>query len=204
VLLPIIALATLLLIAAIVFVREKHKNPHVYAQKTRATPFERAMVVFGSCLVPMYTYLISVSMSPFRCFEQDNGSLTLVPSSNLDCYDELWSKNWPIITLGLLYVILIPGFFIFILWKYRGNHYNNTFYFRYGYLVAGLKPQFYWWNVFQLFRKSLVVMMIDLSNSLNTFLRMFLVVTVLLSGTLIETLLQPRREENVSRYFGLM
>jgi hypothetical protein len=117
----------------------------------------------------------------------------------MDCFDTAWKRNWPSIAMGLSYVIAIPFSFMFILWRHKGNYLNNVFLFRYGYLTAGFKPQFYWWNVFQILRKSALVMTIDLSNGLSTFLRMFLVIIMLVAGTFLEAMLKPRQEGHISR-----
>jgi hypothetical protein len=181
---------------------QKWRDLTIVLQNNKANPFDRAIYLYGAGLGPLYTYLISVALSPFRCLRQEDGSLTLVASPSLDCFDIRWRGNWASIGIGLLNVILVPSIFIYVLWKYRRDFFDNKeFLFRYGYLTTGLKRKYYWWNVFQLFRKTLLVTTIDLSNNLNTFLRMFLVIGVLLCSILLETLCQPRQESSMSRYF---
>jgi hypothetical protein len=102
VLLPMFVLSILLLIAIIVQQYRKRENPHYWDKRLFPNPFERAIFLFGSGLSPLYTYIISVAMAPFRCFEQFDGSYSLVPSPNLDCYDDQWRSHWIAITIGLL------------------------------------------------------------------------------------------------------
>jgi hypothetical protein len=183
---------------------ETKVNPSVVQKRLHANPFEKSIFIIGSGLGPLYTFLITIALSPFRCLKQVDDSLTLVPSPNLDCYDANWSQNWGTILLGLSYIILIPAYFIFVLWRNRSNFESNQFYFRYRYLISGLKPQFYWWNVYQLLRKTLLVMMIDLTNSFDDFARKYLVFIALLGGMLVETLLQPRIKDSASRNFSIL
>jgi hypothetical protein len=197
-------MAVLLFLAFVLFIFEKRKNPSVLKQKLHANPFEKAMWIFGAGVGPLYTYLISVAMAPFRCLKQIDGSYTLVPSPNLDCFDAQWNRNLATIMLGLLMVFLIPTFFIYILWKYRPDFSSNVFHFRYGYLVSGVKPKFYWWNILQLCRKTLVVMMIDLTNGSDPFLRTFLVIIIMFGFMHVESLLRPRPETSSSRSFSLL
>jgi hypothetical protein len=202
VLLPISVFLGFLFIASLVW--KYGENREFWEKRLRANPFERAGFLFGAALTPMYTYILSVAMAPFRCYKQGDGSYSLVPSPNLDCYDEQWWNQWAVITLGLLYVILIPVFFMFVLWKNRGHFTSNKFIFRYGYLISGLKSSFYWWNVYQLFRKTALVMVIDLTNSFDPFLRTFFVIIVLLFSMIMEVLLQPRQEEGFSRTASIL
>jgi hypothetical protein len=70
---PFIFFAVLLLIAGIVHLNERRTNPLALKEKRKANPFERALFMFGSSLGPLYTYLISVAMAPFRCLSQPDG-----------------------------------------------------------------------------------------------------------------------------------
>jgi hypothetical protein len=152
----------------------------------------------------LYTSIMTMALAPFRCFKQVDGSFTLVPASNFNCYDDEWNKRLFPTMIGLMYVPLIPLFFIWILWKHKNNLKNNSFVFRYGYLIARLKPGLYWWNVFQLLRKALLVMLIDLTNNLDPFLRIFAVVLVLFALLFLETSLRPYNNDMISQVSSLV
>jgi hypothetical protein len=168
------------------------------SQQSRGNPHEKVVFLFGAGIAQWYTFIITIALSPFRCKLQIDGSYTLTASPSLDCYDYQWMKNWPIICIGLSYILLIPAYFFFILWKNRNNLTDPHFIRRYGYLILGIKPKLYWWNVFQLLRKTFLVMMIDLSNSLDSMMRVFLVLVALLAGMFFESLVQPRKDQNAS------
>jgi hypothetical protein len=142
--------------------------------KLKPNPYERAIFLYSWGLSSMYTCICSIGFQPFRCYIQNDGSHTLVPAPYLDCFDSNWRENWFLVFLGLSYVILIPLYFFMILWIYKQNEFSNSFQFRYGFIVRGLKKKFYWWNLFQMLRKTVVVMTIDLTSSYNVYLRTFL------------------------------
>jgi hypothetical protein len=87
---------------------------------------------------------------------------------------------------------------------YRKDQASNEFHFRYGFFIGAYKKEYYWWGLFQMFRKAFLVMVIDLSNSYNAYLRTFLVLIVFISTMLIESLLQPRYEASLSRSLNLV
>jgi hypothetical protein len=205
VLLPVFVLAVLCAIAAVYSFYKKRSNRYTdNKQMLQANPFEKVLYIFGAGLGPLYTYMLTVAMAPFRCLKQVDNTFTLVPSPSLDCFDKQWNDNWATIILGLLVVLAIPAFFISVLVKYRNSFNSNTFNFRYAYLISGVKPQFYYWNVFLLFRKASIVMLIDLTNDFDPFLRTFLVAMMLLFFMFVDTMAQPRPEDSSSRVFSLL
>jgi hypothetical protein len=187
------------LLVSVSFFILKRNNPNLLTDKRKPNPFDRAVFLYFSGLAALYTYIISLAMAPFRCLQQFDGSLTLVRSPELDCYDVEWRKHWFVIVLGLSYIIAVPACFGYILWTYHRNKYSNAFQFRFGFLVRGYKKNFYWWSLFQLFRKTFLVMVIDLSSSYNPYLRTLMVLLVLLSTVLVEAITQPRIEGSLSR-----
>jgi hypothetical protein len=188
--LPIIGFILLMMIATITYFVLRHKFPDMLRRKTVANPFERAIFVYSNSLLALYTFIISVALTPFRCFKQEDGSRTLVPASSHNCFDSDWFQNWPTIGLGLLYVILIPVFFsrILILYNENNSQSSNSFHFQYGFLVKQYKREYYWWSMFQVFKKVVLVMVIDLTTNFATYLRTFLVLVELLSTILLETI----------------
>jgi hypothetical protein len=145
---PIIIGACLFLIAVIGHLFLKKLHPELLQSKRIPSPFERAI---NLCLSSLYTFIISFAMAPFRCFAQADGSFTLVPSPDLDCFDNQWIRNWPLICLGLLYILVIPIYFVCILYFYKPKQMSNAFYFRFGFLVLGYSggsnyfERRYWW-----------------------------------------------------------
>jgi hypothetical protein len=202
--LPLVSLGLIFAIAWISVEILKRKDPKLMESKLKPNPYERAIFLYSWGLSSMYTSICSMGLAPFRCYKQDDGSQTLVPAPYLDCFDSKWRENWFPILLGLSYIILIPTFFIWILWSYKQNQFSNSFHFRYGFIVRGLKKEFYWWNLWQMLRKAVVVMMVDLTSTYNVYLRTFLVVMILLIGMFVETILQPREEMGVATFVSVM
>jgi hypothetical protein len=204
--LPVIALVFCLLIAVMANHMMKRRNAAASKRQRNftASPFDRAIQFYCLGLVAMYTFIINIALSPFRCYEQEDRTMTLVPAPYLNCFDSQWKENWPTVVIGLLYIILIPCFFFRVLVLYRSSRQSNIFHFRFGFLVKGYRAEYYWWGLFQMLRKTLLVLVIDLSSSYNTYLRTFLVLLVFFSTMLTESLLQPRLESSISRLVSML
>jgi hypothetical protein len=201
---PAIICCALFLIAAVAHFWKARHNPHIFENTLLSDPFDRAIYLFFLGCYAMYTYILSVAMAPFRCYDQPDGSKTLVPSSNLDCFDEQWRRHGFSIALGMIYTIFLPFFFAYVLWANRANRTKLKFVHRFGFLTVQYKSRYYFWSVFQLLRKTVLVMVIDLSNSYNPYFRVFLTEIVLIIFMMIEGLLQPRHEQAVSRVFSTL
>jgi hypothetical protein len=50
-----------------------------------AHPFEKALSIYIFLLTSLYTFIVSVALSPFRCYPQADGSYTLIPNPSQDC-----------------------------------------------------------------------------------------------------------------------
>jgi hypothetical protein len=128
-----------MIVATIAYLVLRKKFPDMLRRKTVANPFERAIFMYSNGLLALYTFIISIALAPFRCFKQEDGSQTLVPASSHNCFDSAWKQNGLTISLGLIYVMIIPLYFAGILVLYHKNNRvsSNYFEFRYGFLVRG-------------------------------------------------------------------
>eukprot|EP00475_Leptophrys_vorax_P045397 TRINITY_DN9403_c0_g1_i2.p1 TRINITY_DN9403_c0_g1~~TRINITY_DN9403_c0_g1_i2.p1 ORF type:complete len:385 (+),score=92.20 TRINITY_DN9403_c0_g1_i2:2476-3630(+) len=195
VLFPFMIFLAMMAFASCSFFIQKKKNPRAFRNRKFPNPIERAISLYVQGLIGLNTYLIAVGLAPFRCFQQTDGTYTLIPSANLDCYDQTWMSHVPVIALGLLEIIAVPVILISIFWINRFDVQSNEFVWRYGMLTENYVPQFYWWEVVMLTRKTSFVMVVDLTNNLNDQLRAFLVEIVFLLYILAEFLCQPRSRE---------
>jgi hypothetical protein len=103
--LPVMILGSLLLIASAVSLVHKAQGNRSVNQYL-ADPFDKAIYFYSLGLVSMYTFIINIALTPFRCYQQSDGSMTLLPASHLDCYDSQWKQNWFSITVGILSPLL--------------------------------------------------------------------------------------------------
>jgi hypothetical protein len=193
--LPFILLLLLVIIASIVYLFQRCCQAAVLQKRLDANPFERVLSLYLSTLVGVYIYFMTTALSPFRCLQQADGTFTMVASPNLDCFDDVWSKNLVTISFGLLNTIAIPVSLVFILWKFRNEIESNRFQWRFGLLTSRYKPEYYWWSTYLLTKKTLLVMLVDLTNGYSVHFRAFLVLLALISALVIESLCKPRRFE---------
>jgi hypothetical protein len=180
------------------------KGPETLQRRNAANPFERAFALLLVGLVRLYTYIVSVALSPFRCFHQTiDNTYTLVAAPHYNCYDEEWNKHRAAIAYAVMQAIGIPLLVGILLFKNRRNFESNTFRWRYGLLVSGYKVNFFWWELFLMLKKTLLVVMVDLTNNYDRFLRTFLVEIVLFISMLMELFCRPRESHQPSSYYGI-
>jgi hypothetical protein len=114
VLLPFIVLAVLMGVAHIFYKYQDFKHPGIFFNRALPNPIEKAVSLYAQGMVGLTTYIVTVGFAPFRCYRQIDGAFTLVPSSNLNCYDQLWFSQLFTIALGLVEIALIPLVLILI------------------------------------------------------------------------------------------
>jgi hypothetical protein len=192
----LIIFAVLLVCSYILQLYRRGKNSLEYHNQSTANPSERSIYFFSYGIMRLATYILMVGLAPFRCFKQADGTHTLVPSPDLNCYDSQWFSNILLIFLGLIEVVMLP---IGLLWLFlhykKGLHHNNKFNWKFGHLTAKFKDNYYWWELVEMLKKLTFVVVVDLSNDLDKHFRAFLAESVLVVGLFLEYSIQPRRDE---------
>jgi hypothetical protein len=192
VLLPFIVFCVTMSIAYVSYTYQAHRFPRRFAIQSMPSPIDRGISLYIRGILGLTTYVVMVGFAPFRCYQQPDGSYSLVPSSDLSCYDQDWFSHMFIIVLGLIEIILLPlGVFLIFQIKLQ----ENKFRWRFGILTLSFKAKYYWWEVVVLMKKLCFVMMVDLTNDFDPSLRVFFAEIVLLIGFLSEYVCQPRKEE---------
>jgi hypothetical protein len=177
------------------------RHPRIFRNRKLPNPIERAISLWTQIIIGLVTYVIMVGFAPFRCFRQQDGSFSLIPSSNLNCYDEEWFSHLFIIGLGLLHILIIPFGLIMVFKANRERLFDNSFLWKFGKLTEPYVDETYWWEVVVLLNKILFVMTVDLTSSFDPNLRVFLVEILLLVMVLVEQLFQPRKPSQRMNYF---
>jgi hypothetical protein len=198
---PAVVFVLILFCAWLASLFYKWKDPSWIAKRTAANPFERALSLYLAILAGMYIYILTIGLEPFRCLQQPDGTLTLVASPNLDCFDNIWARQWFSIGVGLTYIIGIPVLLLSTLWKNRYSIESNLFQWRFGLLTSSYKPKFYWWGIYLLSKKTIFVFLVDLTNDYSIHFRAFLVLVLLIGTLVIESLCRPWKVDvGISRY----
>eukprot|EP00475_Leptophrys_vorax_P019219 TRINITY_DN26246_c0_g3_i3.p1 TRINITY_DN26246_c0_g3~~TRINITY_DN26246_c0_g3_i3.p1 ORF type:complete len:303 (-),score=53.21 TRINITY_DN26246_c0_g3_i3:57-965(-) len=172
---------------------QKRRNPRAFRNRKLPNPIERALSLYIQGLIGLSTFLISSGLAPFRCYQQSDGSFTLLQSPDLNCYDEAWLSHLWIVIAGLLEIAAVPVILILIFWFNRLQLNQNEFIWRFGSLTELYVPKYYWWEAVMLVRKMSFVMIVDLTNDWNVQLRTFLLEIVMLTHVLAEHFCQPRQ-----------
>jgi hypothetical protein len=87
---PLIALFVVLILSGSITLLQNWRRRNRKSSDTfqiRATFFQKGFSFFSVLMTSLFTFVLSNSLSAFRCFAQDDGSLTLIGSPDFDCYD---------------------------------------------------------------------------------------------------------------------
>jgi hypothetical protein len=162
--------------------------------KLVANPLDKSIAAFLMLLTSLYTFVLSSILSAFRCFPQGDGSYTLIPSPSLDCYDSIWYDHLGIIAIAIVLICIIPIGLFAILFLNRNQRTNNRVYWRFGRIIEPYKPNFYYWEVVVLIRKTIFVCLVDLTNGWQKLNRSFIIIAYLLIESFMDNLLKPFAE----------
>lgn len=139
-----------------------------------STAFQRSISAFWVFLTSLYIFVLNNILTVFRCYPQDDGSYTLLSFPSLDCYDDQWIDNLPTITFGILFMFLLPLILFFILYRNRKNLVSTNMFWLFHRLILPYKPQYYYWEIVVLIRKTVFVCLVDLTNGWSKSTRAFL------------------------------
>jgi hypothetical protein len=197
---PLILFGVLFFIGALKHVIFCWKNRHFIkaVYKSEASPFERSFAFYLFFLTSLFTFIASVAFSPFRCFQQVDGLYTLISNPSEDCYDGVWFSHIWVIAFALLFIIAVPVIIFFLLRSYRGGFQSNEFVWRFGLLTNIYKDKYYYWELMSMFRKTLIVVFVDLLGNYSRYVKTFLLIIFLVSWMSLEAWVEPYKHEGFS------
>lgn len=133
-----------------------------------------------------YTFVAKTSTQPFNCLQtiyETHPHLRADPS--ISCYDTTWYSWLPLaVFFNLLYTAGIPLTFLGILIRaYRKKKLQDPdFLSNFGNLVLPFREQYWFWELIQLSRKLITVLLIDFKADSTVCAFIFRVCGVLCSG----------------------
>jgi hypothetical protein len=195
---PFILLGLILLIACVIYFYVRIRQGDIFSQHKIPNPFEKGLSVYIFLLTSLFVFQLSVTFAPFRCFPQIDGTHTLIPNPQENCFDEEWKRNSAVIAFAMLEVISIPCFLGALLFRYRNNMQSNFFEWRYSVLTKSYRPEYYWWEIFTMLRKSALVMIIDLTNGVSPYFRGYVIVMFLVVSMGIDSTCRPYVHQGIT------
>jgi hypothetical protein len=149
-------------------------------------------------MTSLYPFILSNSMSAFRCFTQEDGSVTLLGDPSLNCYDDDWNSNLFAIVFGLFVLISVPCAVGWILFSFRKLQHRRTngFVWKFGFLTSPYRDRFYWWEFAVLLKKLFFVVFIDSSSNMHLNARSFILLVYFLVEITIQWYIFPFRFEH--------
>jgi hypothetical protein len=201
----ILAVILFFISTMVLVVKRSREKDYILRLQKRITahPYEKALSIFIFLITSLHTFILSVVLSPFRCYPQADGTSTLIPKPSEDCYGFTWRRNLPFIVFGLFQILAIPCFLLYICWNFKAQKSNNFFLWRYGILFRPYKDEVFYWEVIVMLRKTFFVLLVDISNGLKKSLRIYLTMLFLLMSFLAEGLLRPHQKQGVSTFTAM-
>jgi hypothetical protein len=168
----------------------KHKEPSLSAKITHAFVF---------ILVSMYTFLATNAFQPLQCLRQPDGTSTLIADPSQDCYTSNWFSNLPVVILiSLATVVAIPCWLMYSLFKNRDNLNSFSFLSRFGTLIEPYNEKLYWWEMFQVAKKTLFAVVVNSSQNYPESERLYYVIMFVFIMLVIENVARPYKFESVN------
>jgi hypothetical protein len=159
--------------------------------------FDKCISLLLMLTSTFYTFVLSMILSAFRCYPQEDGTFTLLPSPSLDCYDSEWYKHVWIIVLGIMFLAYFPVQIGIVLWKNRRNLQSNVFFARYGVLVSPFKERYFYWEVVLMLRKVFLICLVDLTNGMAISERSFILICFLFAEMFSDVLVNPFKDKGL-------
>jgi hypothetical protein len=195
---PLILFGFLLSIATAKHFLTKLKEEKRTNLQFTASPFERALSVFLFLVTSLFTFIVSIAFSPFRCSLQVDGSYTLISKPSEECFNSQWFSHFWLILIALLFLLFFPVILFLKLRSFKGRFQSNAFVWRYGLLTHVYKEKYYYWELLSMLRKTVIVIIIDLFSDFSVTMRYFVLVTFLVVWLSIESWVEPFRHEGFS------
>jgi len=144
-------------------------------------PFFYSRYIHACTALVLFTYTMELSslFEPFNCVEQD-GILVVTHEPTQECYTDAWYAAIPaLIFFGCIYLILIPGTLIAILYWYRDSTHTITFRAKFEILTRDYRKKFYWYECVAILKRFLIIAVSEtMSYRVSEVATIFVVITV--------------------------
>ncbi|KAJ3436378.1 insulin-like growth factor binding proteinn-terminal [Anaeramoeba flamelloides] len=162
--------------------------------------------VFFASLFILYLILCFKILELFNCdYSEKSKKYLLVANLNYFCYDKWWYRMLIfVIIFGLLYIIGIPLFFIWVFWSSAKTIKEKIFLQRFGLLCNRYRKELFFWELFIMARKVLLVICQSILYYNPIFQLVFAIVVICLS-IVLQYIYNPYNTKTRNNYeFGLL
>jgi hypothetical protein len=143
--------------------------------------------------VALYTSLVFNALVPLQCREASNGNSYVITNPSIQCYDQKWNKNLPMVVVFiLLYFVVIPCSYAAICFRQKNQVQSAWFLQRFGDLIYGYKQEYFWWEMVWMLKKiGFVVSLHSLSIATTGSSKFFVSIVYLFGFLLVELAVLP-------------
>ncbi|KAJ5068582.1 g protein-coupled receptor-related [Anaeramoeba ignava] len=148
--------------------------------------FSSFLNAFVAFLFLVYLFLLQWVFSLFSCTKQSEGVYTLDADPAYRCYNDPWWKKMiiPGAIFGVVYVIGIPIFIVFMLVYHSKNYNEEMFDLRLSLLTSRFRKEWFFWELIVMARKLLFVFTLLYFNFATDFQIRLLIIVLLVAITL--------------------
>eukprot|EP00475_Leptophrys_vorax_P030955 TRINITY_DN4671_c0_g2_i13.p1 TRINITY_DN4671_c0_g2~~TRINITY_DN4671_c0_g2_i13.p1 ORF type:complete len:560 (-),score=108.21 TRINITY_DN4671_c0_g2_i13:587-2065(-) len=108
--------------------------------------------------VSLFVSSVSASLSPFYCDRQSDGKYVVLKNPSIQCFDSAWNERISFFIISsLTYLVIIPGFLVFVLVRHRNNRNHKAFLEKFEYLTSPYHHAFYYWELIVVLKRALFV-----------------------------------------------
>jgi hypothetical protein len=147
--------------------------------------------------VVMFAFLVSASLSPFKCMKVASDTYVMLDNPSLHCFDKDWNAHIALAVLfSLVYCCFLPGVLIYISWSSRDQLSSDDFQLKYGNLVQQYEEKFFWWEFVVALKKATFVLLGSILSSSRQEDDLFASGSILLVFLYLEIMFKPYKKHD--------
>lgn len=165
-------------------------------RKVGPDPYASSRYIYAllSLTITLYTNLTSTGTEPFNCIKQpESGRYIMLNNPSEFCFEGEWMKNIPTAaTFSALYILGIPFGVFLLIFFHRKTLFSHDSLAKFGTLIMPYRMEAYYWEVFTLTRRAVIVCLIDFLTQFNLLYVQVILLLFNLSITLVlQVLVRP-------------
>jgi hypothetical protein len=186
---PLIFLGVIVLFHFPVFLKERKKqNQSLSAWSNFLSKVIVSLVFIFS---NMFTFLTSKVLGPLECYQQPDGTFTMVLSPSERCFSGSWNRNYgTVILYTFLYLALVPFLIILVFIRNRGRK-DALFLERFGSLIRPYREHLYFWELIWTLKKAIFVILVKVLAGVSLSDRLFFLICTLMLFIALESYFLP-------------
>jgi hypothetical protein len=161
-------------------------------------PYWKTRYLYGfmNLFVTAHTLLASTVTQFFNCTMSGDGIWVMSSNPSVQCFQKEWNNWIPFaVIFSFLYTIAFPLAVYVFVHRYKAQTNTEWFMARFGSLILPYRAELQAWEIFNMMRRSAIILIIDLLTSISEQLRIFLLLIVFFIILLLQVWKRPYRQK---------